>query len=49
MAHHLPHLLRALHSPQETNLVEWAIASHGKCTRPFRKIASVDVNCHISC
>jgi len=33
-------------SDQTRYLGEWAIALHGKCTHPFRKIASVDV---ISC
>jgi len=32
----------------EINLGEWAIASHGKGTRPFRKIVNVDINHHIT-
>ena len=30
-------------------LGEWAIASHGKSTCPFREIMSVDVNYHVTC
>jgi hypothetical protein len=30
------------------DLGEWAIASHGKGTRPFRKIVNVDINHHVT-
>ena len=37
-----------LSEAQICDLGEWAIASHGKGTRPCRKVADVDINkCHL--
>jgi len=32
-----------------SHLWEWAIASHGKGTRPFMEVANVDINHHFTC
>ena len=37
------------HQTPIPNLGEWAIASHGKGTRPCRKVADVDIKCQFPC